>query len=246
MNMKYTCAYAAILTAWGCNSEPESASVDPAAGYVHEFRCSKFRLGAVLKEGFIEYGYEKVVGSEGEFSTRISNKSVLAILNSDAPAAPLYQAGDQQHALDVKNYYVGCGLNEAQIGGLDSRVGTSGFATVLIRTIEGITVAESHAVARFNGNGTTDAEDVYWPAIPAIAISNAHRLQQLLNDSKSRDEYLAKLPTGLIQGDVVIYHTPFTNDSPFTAIGALTTQDTRTGDVRYFDVDGNEHNIPPN
>ena len=99
-----------------------------------------------------------------------------------------------------------------------------GFSSVIGRKLAGIRVAESFAWARFNKDGETVAEGVYWPSIPANVVSAAHDLQARLNDTTAQQNYATHIfnnypeMLGPPTGEIVMHHSDSTSHGTFGAI----------------------------
>ncbi len=108
-----------------------------------------------------------------------------------------------------------------------------------------------------NEHGNVRSEWVYWPAIPAKALADARRLEELARSS----EFLARLPAGLRDGQVVIRHSSATTQGQFDVFASYDIAERRSSPektlgnyptnvnqvvhvVRHFDVDGVERRLP--
>lgn len=261
---------------------------DGADGYQHSIEKSRFSSGAdsVQMSPVEEFGFAKIKGRNGVFATNLRNGLVVATQNdgvdkgdevpqSDAAKAEHLSDPDKHNAM-VMDYFLAAGLPRDQVSGvhattyLTSRGSTDdaaaaprvveGYASVLGRVVGGkFPVAESVAWARLDGDGRTVTEWVYWPPIPAKALADAARLDELTNGPR-RDDYLGRLPQGLRNGQIVIHHTDASDERPFEALATFDVIDARgvkaedTGKmtmaprgsviVRHFDAAGNERRLP--
>jgi hypothetical protein len=92
------------------------------------------------------------------------------------------------------------------------------YNAVIPRYLQGVLVPESHAWARFNANDDVTAEEVYWPAVPASALTEALGLQALLAKPGVTASFRAKMRADAQQLPihVCIHHTEhFAWNRPF-------------------------------
>jgi len=235
----------------------ETVTAD-APGYVHLFVNSKFRigLGTTTKS---EFGFDKVVGSEGVFSTDPITGWVTGIPNAMAPAtlaAPLSQS-EQEHNAAVTGYFVSAGLPPSQIGNVHANAsmhasgsvadGTpfpppnltfDGYTTVISRVVGGVPVPDSFAFARFDVDGDVVEEGVYWPTIPASVIQAARTLASQVANS-AQTGFLANVPG--TNGHVAIRHSPSTQRTPLEAFASYDTLASGPmGGELHFDGNGDQ------
>jgi hypothetical protein len=88
-------------------------------------------------------------------------------------------------------------------------------------------VIDSVAWARINEQGKVVSEWVYWPAIPAKALADARRLEELVASS-AKTGFLARLPAGLPSGKLAIRHSSATAEGPFEAFASYDVLEKRT------------------
>jgi hypothetical protein len=180
-----------------------------------------------------------------------------------------------RHNEQVIHYFVTAGIPRDQVGGVHANTYLSssgstmderppvpkveGYASILERKIEKYDVLDSVAWARMDEQGRVVSEWVYWPPIPAKVLADARHLEEQIAPGKT--SFLARLPSGLPPGKVVIRHSSATADGPFEVYASydvlerresiLPGRDKRLGDVpvvsvivRHFDVDGIELRLP--
>ncbi len=162
----------------------------------------------------------------------------------------------------VTEYFVTAGIPRDQVGGVHAltslsgggagedaasvRLKVDGYVSVLERVVDGkFLVAELIAWAELDKNGKSISEWIYWPAIPARALADARRLEELTTGAR-RAEYLARLPGGLLlpEGTLVIHHSSATDDGAFEAFATYDVFDNRLGIVKHFDAKGVERRLP--
>jgi hypothetical protein len=243
---------------------PVASGPGDAPGYSHTVGVSRFRIGASRRE-MSEAGWYKVVGNEGVFATDPYTGAVRANPNGDAPAAhaAALTSNPDEHNARVLTYFRGAGLPMDQVGGahvttimkVDGPADTVGhqrptfvaYTTIVERTIDGIRVPDSFAWARFNARDEVVAEGVYWPAIPAAAIADAHALRDQLTDPARGAAYRTQLavPDASAKGGMVtIRHSGATSRSAFEAFAGYDVHvpygDGATGRGRtvHFDASG--------
>ena len=234
-----------------------------------------------------EHGFSKVVGPDGVFATNPRNGLVIAV-QSNASDKIEFKAGNvkanagyvmdpDKHNKQTLDYFLqAAGVPKDQIGGVhattylsssgstkDARpapVKVDGYASILERKVGKYSVVHSVAWARMNDQGKVVSEWVYWPAIPAKALMDARRLEELAGSS-NKTEFLASLPAGLPSGKVVIRHSSATAEGPFEVFASYDVIESKTSSrtagekpnearqfvsvvVRHFDVDGIERRLP--
>jgi hypothetical protein len=249
---------------------------------------SRFVLGPRAAElrRLEEHGFSKVVGPDGVFATDLHSGLVVAVQSAgsdkdDAKAGHVeakteYVMDPGKHNQQVIDYFLAAGVPKDQIGGVHATTSLSssgslkdtrpaplkvdGYTSVLERKIDKYPVVDSVAWARMTGRGTVVGEWVYWPAIPAKALADARRLEELTGSSGKAD-FLAHLPAGLPPGRVVIRHSSAVAGGPFEVFASYDIVERRTSSettgggnpsgaprvtsvVRHFDVDGVERRLP--
>jgi hypothetical protein len=131
--------------------------------------------------------------------------------------------------------------------GIPTTSTSQGYASILIRAISGIPVADSFAWATFNADGDVVIEAAYWPTIPAGVIADAKALAASVADSVGGPAFLAKLPTGLASGTVVIRHSPPTPTSRFEAFASYDLSEESTAHsaprIRHLNATGVEFKL---
>jgi hypothetical protein len=239
-----------------------------APAYVHGLNCSRLALGpnTEIKE---ERGMARKRGDWGVYVIDHSNGHVMGGQRAGSPLlhdTPPYGASVTEHGEAVKAYFSSCGLPASEIAGVLPRVGGLEVArvgeaphqegppmyySVLTRAIDGVPVKESFAWARIAVSGEVIREDVYWPAIPAAALAEAHELRAQLATAEGRAAFRASLPLaqGAGEGEVAIRHTS-AFAAPGTPFEAHATYDVNDRDghgattTRHFDVRGRELRLP--
>jgi hypothetical protein len=231
-----------------------------------------------------EHGFAKVEGSEGVFATDLRNGLVVAVQNGSANKGQTRAADallktnvmdPNRHNDQVVEYFVTAGISRDQVGGVHANTYLSssgstkderapvpkveGYASIVERKIERYAVVDSIAWARMDEHGSVISEWVYWPAIPAKVLADARLLEEQIAPGKT--SFLARLPSGLPLGKVVIRHSAATAEGPFEIYATydvlertestLPARDKDVGDikvvsvnVRHFDVDGLEIRLP--
>jgi hypothetical protein len=259
-----------------------------ASGYQHSFERSRFlsRRQDAETRRLDEHGFAKVVGPEGIFAVDQRNGLVVAVQSGsankgearadDAASKTPYVMDPDKHNEQIIDYFVTAGIPREQVGGVHANTYLSasgstkdekppvmkvdGYASVLERKIEKYAVPDSVAWARMDEQGKSIGEWVYWPPIPAKVLADARRLEELVASGKA--EFLARLPSGLPPGKVVIRHSAGTAaEGPFEVYASydvlerkestLAPRDKSQGDanvvsviMRHFDVDGAELRLP--
>ncbi len=216
-----------------------------ANGYQHSIDRSRFLTGANAAQmrPVEEFGFAKVMGPRGVFATNLRNGLVIATQNNGmdkSDAAPEQDEPKAEHLLNpdkhnamVMDYLLAAGVPRDQVAGVHATTylaasgsgeeaatvhrKVQGYASILERTVGGkFAVPESVAWARFDGESRSITEWVYWPPIPAEAIEEARRLEEL------------------------------TAGRAVKARGAANMSNTPTGSVviRHFDAAGVERRLP--
>jgi hypothetical protein len=258
-----------------------------APGYQHVLERSRFLTGPQQSpvRRVEENGFAKVVGPAGVFAIDLRNGLALAIQSGgankgetgarEAASTQSYSMDADKHNEQVTDYFVSAGIPRDQIGGVHANTYLSasgstqderpmapkidGYASILERKIDKISVLDSTVWARLDEQGRVVSEWVYWPPIPAKVLTEARRLEELV--ASSDQAFSRRLPSGLPPGKVVIRHSAATEDGPFEAYASydvverkeamIPALDKAQGDarvvsvtVRHFDVDGNELRLP--
>jgi len=260
-----------LVSVAACGNTPEPQHTEPTnrqmakvitmgAGYVHTANKSRFHLGANPSPKS-EFGFAKLVGSEGVFGTVPETGWVMGIPNAGASsmlADPLTQSPDV-HNKTVVDYFVGAGLPADQIKAVNAHASVqgsgsgpgamsngefAGYTSVITRAVAGIPVPDSFAWARFNANGEAVEEQVFWPTIPSDVIQQAQALQATVSDPQQGASFLNKLPSKLAHGQVVIRHSPGSQRSLFECVASYDMMEmTPMGRVRHFDSTGAEFQL---
>lgn len=242
-----------------------------APEYRHRSSVSKIHLGTD-NSSRAELGLNKVVGSEGVFSTDPVSGRAMALINADSPAAkvPPLTTDPEVHNQRVRKYFEEAGLPADQIASVhvtttmtggakatealeQGQMKFEGYTSILDRTAWGFHVVESHAIARFNQNDEVTFESVYWPAIPATVVSAAKELDNMVHDPVSGPAFLARLPEAALAATaprgVVIHHST----SAFHGVASFASYDVVVPPAngtkgrrhtRHFAADGRELFLP--
>jgi len=180
-------------------------------------------------------------GSDGVVGIYACGKE-MGVANATAAGANLPDWSSSASVLSglVFQYFVSMGMEECQIGDSTVLNGTVSIG----RGVDGIPVVESNAFARFNSEGKTTSEGLYWPPVPAATVVAAMDFRQVLSDPIVLAAYKAKLPSGAQGvGRVSIHHSTCTlAASPSEVIAAATYDVIQDGGMRAtvsFDVNGN-------
>lgn len=228
-------------------SGPIAAEPGGVQGYQHGNDRSKFVAGADKHE-VAEYGFVKVVGSEGTFAVDAHNGLAVAIPNARSArtmSTSWYTRDSAQHNKLVMDYFAGAGLPKDQIGGVHATTSMAatatgeqaprpqpsvgGYQSIIERKLEDMPIVDSVAWARMNDAGESLTEWVYWPAIPAQAMADARRLRALFSNDSERTAYLAKLPPNLPPGAIVVRHSSATSAVAFEAFASYDVPERRLG-----------------
>jgi hypothetical protein len=249
------------LACFGCGATPlppDPASTSgavtgcevgaPLAGATYDLTKSRFAFGSTPvrddANGFIRW-----VGVDGVVAFEQSGGEIGS-MNGGAPEASLPDWSSDPAALGahVTAYFASFGVASCQVGGAQVNGGSGGRTIVLWRSVDGITVSESLALARFDTQDQSTSEGFYWPEIPADVVMAARAFHARLVDPTALAAYKAKLPADA-QGDGVVnlHHTNAASTAPFAAAA---TYDVETppstlgrGSRLAFDADGNPASV---
>jgi hypothetical protein len=220
------------------------------AGTTYDVAKSKFAFG---DKPSLDTGSHQTrwVGRDG-VATIAASGAASATMNKHAAALELPTWNDDPDALEdrVVDYFAGMGIDRCQIAGPEITTSGSGIqaadgavnmkwdppTVVLTRAIDGISIAESRASARWVSGDRATAESLYWPTIPANVIRDAFALRDMLRDASQRTSYKALLPDAA-QGDatIVIHH----NDRPGSAFQAIAVYEVELpNETRAYDTQG--------
>jgi hypothetical protein len=233
------------------------------AGFRLDRRTSRFALGTPI-ETRIEYGLERVIGTEGVIATRLKNGWTMSIPNGDAPSLdrPALTRDSDVHNDRVLKYFLNAGLPAEQVQGVRASTTMSGlrddtsgatdttfvaYTSRVDRQLDAVPVPDSHAWARFDDHDEVVTESAYWPEVPEAIVTEARALQQMLQDPERRRQYEANLPADRLSGGVAIRHSSSdVDDTPrFVAVYDV-VQRPAPGVVvvRHFGADGTEVRLP--
>jgi hypothetical protein len=237
----------------GAYHPPHSGTIEAepggVAGYQHGIDRSKFVVGAGRQEKN-EFGFTKVVGSEGTFAVDVHNGLAVALPNARSQLGQVeiwYTKGPEEHNQAVMEYFAGAGIPRNQIAGVHATMSltgsangeqtpklqpnVAGFQSIIGREAEGIPVVDSVAWARMHDSGEVMAEWVYWPAIPAAAVADAKKMRAMLGSDADRNAFIAKLPVNLPAGNIVIRHSSAATSGPFEAFASYDVPERRPSSV---------------
>jgi len=214
------------------------------AGSAYDITKSRFAFGSTPSEDDA-YGFVRWVGVDGVVGIEQSGGE-LGILNAGAPEASLPDWSADTTALSshVTAYFATFGVSSCQIGDAQVDSGSDGRTVLLARSVDGITVAESLAYARFDNQDQSTSEGFYWPTIPADVVTSARAFQAMLADPTELAAYKAKLPADA-QGDglVILHHTSSSSTAPFSAVATYDVEPPASplglGSTLSFDAAGN-------
>jgi hypothetical protein len=243
-------------------------------GYVHQGGSSLCATGSRVDAGVIN-GHQMLIGDGGVFATNPTSGAVSCILLAttivDSITTFRYQGDAGNHSAAVLRYFVDAGLPLNQVGTIDTNTLISVGGTVadisavppvsstsfvayvskIHRQISGVPIADSFAWARFQSDGRTSGEGVYWPAIPSAAVSDAQALQAVLADAGAFAAYVASLPSGVYTdaGAVVVHHTRWLppQDAGFVAFASFDVPPNPVGQMlpfQHFDINGHPLHVP--
>jgi hypothetical protein len=246
MRMIAKCVLAASAGIVGCSSSGSDSAAcptdQPLLGASYDIYKSLFSFGAKPTE-IITSLLDRWQGPDGAVGI-FHNGYAQGILNGNAPEKAFSTLSLPTAALTayVSAYFETMGVGSCQIIG--SQI-VDGGSMGLSRSIHGIAVEESIAVAIFDVDRLSTSETFYWPEIPATVVIAAVALQEKLADPQALATYKAKLPVDAQgSGKVVIHHTQGANVlDPFQAVA---TYDVFMNGVAYlsFDADGNTVTLP--
>jgi len=216
----------------------------PLAGAQYDINKSRFAFGSTPTKDDA-YGLVRWVGVDGVVSIARSGGE-LGILNAGAPGANLPDWSDDPTALSshVTGYFASFGVSACQVGDAQVNGGSNGRTVELARSVDGVSVVESLAYARFDNQDQSTSEGFYWPTIPADVVSNARTFHTKLADPSELAAYKSKLPAAA-QGDGVVnlHHTSSSSTSPFVAAATYDVipppGPLGFGATLSFDADGN-------
>lgn len=219
-------------------------------GTAYDVTKSKFAFGDNPSLGTAN-NQTRWVGRDG-VATITASGAVTAIMNDHAPALEAPTWSDDPGALEdhVIDYFANMGIDRCQIATADITSNGSGIQTadgtvrmkwepptvVLARAIDGISIPESRASARWVKDDRATSEALYWPTIPAKVVRDAFALQEMLGDPSQLASYKSLLPDDAqVTGTVVIHH----NDQAGPAFQATAVYEVElTDETRAYDTKG--------
>jgi hypothetical protein len=214
----------------------------PLNGAPYDLAKSRFAFGSTPTR-VDEFGLVRWVGDHGVVAIEPSGGE-LGIMNAGAPEVVLPDWSHDPAALEahVRSYFASFGVASCQAPNAQVLGGTDGQTISLVRSVDGISIGESLAYARFNSQDQSTSESFYWPTIPANVVTNARSLRDRLRDPAQLAAYRAKLPR-VSQGDGVVnlHHTSASSTSPFAAAATYDVQvpssELGAGPTLSFDAD---------
>lgn len=222
--MKRALFLAAALAA--CDSSPADRTSSPSLALTGQETCStqgvEYRhtlersRGPVPKDTKVTHDgqMDKYVGGKAVFAIWLSDGS--ALLSSNAGPQPAQTMTGDAHKALVRSYFEEAGVRGCEIHGTStSWYSGGGYTASLVRSIDGIVVAESLAWARLDDEGGSSEESVFWPAIDPATVEQAQKLRATLADPARAADFFGRLPAGTpTDGEVLIHHTPAHNSGP--------------------------------
>jgi hypothetical protein len=239
------------VPATGAGNPPPPAPVElstcaPGAvlrGTTYDIMRSRFAFGStpVLDDA---NGLMRWVGDHGVVAIWPSG-AAQGSMNAGAPERNLPDWSNDVPALEahVRAYFVTFNIDACQMPTASALGGSGGRTIELPRSVDGISVAESRAFARFESENQTTDESLYWPTVSAEVVTAARALRDRLTDPAQLAAYKALLP-GDAQGDGVvrIHHTSSVLEGPFQAAATYDvvrqSTDTRGASNLSFDASG--------
>ena len=246
------------------SAEVASAPAADQPGYYHTASISLFAVGTDAHVALID-GKQKTSGSLGVFVVDMVDGSARAVANAEGTTMIALTDKPDVHNQRVRNYFLGGGLPADQIDTVQAMATMKGSGTVgdsvdsvlahrefhaytsaISRVVAGIPVPDSFAWARFQADGTVEAEGVHWPTVPGSVVAAALALQTTLTDPVLGSALMRRLPGA--QPQVVIRHSPAGYPSGQQVFASIDVRD-RTGlraRTRHFDAAGSELTLNTN
>lgn len=230
---------------------PACSHDDALPGVAYDVTKSKFAFGNKPSLDTAN-SQTRWIGRDGVVNIA-ANGAATAIMNGHAPALDQATWNDDPGALEdhVVDYFAAMGIDRCQIGTPDITSNGSGIQTadgtvkmkwdpptvVLARAIDGISIPDSRASARWVKNDQATAETLFWPTIPAKVIRDAFALEATLSDPSQLTSYKSLLPADAqTTGTIVIHH----NDQAGAAFQAIAVYEVElTNETRAYDTKGN-------
>ena len=259
------CGSPAVEPGTTTGAEPASASAPHAStvrGYAHTVEASRFRIG---DHPFLEVDAAKLQrwrGANGAFARDPSNGWTMALLDANAPTGE-YELDEARHQAAVRAYFVSAGIPEDQIADVKATYEATGggsqddmtsrpvrlksINSILVRSIQGIPVAESYAWAKMTTGGEVDMESVFWPEIDQAVVDKAVALAARLNDEREHAAFKTRLRRPVFNvGGVMIHHSDSSiHETPKAYVSYDATVDSAgSAAMHHFDEYGNEFRLP--
>ena len=255
------------------STRQQVVATDAYPGYVHRIERSSFDPSAVddvrllgpatlQNRSYTQGAFQRVEGPRGIFSvnptTGVTSASPSAdVLSTFVP----YGKTAAEHGAKVKEYFINAGLPADQIGNVQGGAGltdsgavddwshhttrVSRFYTIITRSINGVPIRNSGAIASLADSGRAIHELVFWPPISKSLVDQAAGWKASL-DAKATTAYRARLPADvdwtLGAGEVAIIHQSARGATGPYAVVSYETQS--ANGVRHFDPNGAEFHTP--
>lgn len=185
------------LLAFGCGAgslsrSPDAASTSgaldlctagaPLSGAPYDLARSRFAFGSTPTRRD-EFGLVRWVGDHGVVAIE-SSGGEIGEMNSGAPEVVLPDWSNDPAALEthVRAYFASFGVAACQSPSAQILDDPFGRTVSLLRSVDGVTIAESLAYARLNSQDQSTGEGFYWPMIPADVVTSARALHDRLAD----------------------------------------------------------------
>ena len=189
--------------------------------------------------------------------TRWNRHLVPSVEGEAAARQSPFLGNGEEHNNAVRRFFVEHGLPEDQIGTVTALGGTTltasqgsnvgevierHYSSAVGRVIDGVSVPESVAVARLDGEGRPVAVTTFWPEIPKRAVVAAKTLAALMKNGRLTGK-LGQAVRGGSTSQVVLHHTRSYVHEPVKAIVTVDVRD--QGFTRSFDASGRTVNLRP-
>jgi len=213
----------------------DSSGVETIAGYVQTRSKTTLPIGKIT-QSFTASGAHQIVGTGATFSTEVVSLSARGQVISQEfpPPGDIYPGDAESMNRGVLAYLTAAGLPREQVASVsDDECGISvdgdGGWTVLVstwwsvlhRAYRGVPVVDSMANVVLGADGSSIAEEIYWPEIGPEVVQQLRDFQAMLNSPTSEAylQFMQNLPTGP-EGDgaLVIRHTTWYWTGAFTAV----------------------------
>lgn len=217
--------------------EPASGSTSQAdscgasgdlLGATWTIQKSRFAFGGTPVETPEGNNVTAWIGADGR-ATMQQFGYVGASLNGGVATRPDWSNDPTALTQHVEAYLMAFGIPSCQVRDTNILGGSGGRAVILSRAVDGILIVESHANASLDDLDQSQQEEIFWPTIPAAALTAAKAFRDQLKDPTALAAYKAKLPDGSRgDGQVMIHHTFMVGTT--STFKAVATWDVITGD----------------